>query len=128
MKSIFFIKNFWKSAVLCLFIMYLCFVPQSAFEGIPTFKMEDKFVHSLMFLVLSIVLRIDFEHFTLEKTVKRKYLTCVVFPVLFGLFIELVQGFFISSRTGDPIDWLFDILGVVIALFLTNYWFRQKNA
>lgn len=148
-----FIKNYWKTILATLMICYLCFAPPKTFSASPTlFNNADKLVHFFMFFFLAIVIFIDYQHnklgnshrqcwselqYTEENKIQNDndilknrltaLLFCWVFPVLFGLFIEGVQHFFLSFRQGDLKDWLFDCIGYINGFLLAKICFKSKQ-
>lgn len=77
----------------------------------------DKVAHFVLFAVLT---------FLLVKALKERNIQVkipVIFTILFafGVATEVIQGYFIEHRSGDPWDLLADMLGVVVVLFLINF-------
>ncbi len=116
MKSRSFIKNFWKSIIVVGCILYLSFASPSTFTGIPTFDNEDKLVHILMYLGFSFILTFEFNYAT-KKTKANSLIfisVCLVFPVLLGGLVEILQPMYFAPRTASWLDWLADTIGVLI--------------
>jgi VanZ family protein len=84
----------------------------------------DKFVHFLMFLALSGIVFFDNTGYFKQRTsLNRIVFGSFFFPTLFSGFIELLQEFLSSTRSGDWLDFLFDGIGVfvgIIICFLIN--------
>ena len=78
----------------------------------------DKVVHFFMYLVLTVacVLDIHFNKNSLSDKIKISY--CILFPILLGGILEILQWKFTVSRSGDWFDMLADTLGVVVGYFL----------
>ena len=106
---------FWKSIIITVIILYLSFAPPSAFKGIPTFNNEDKLVHILMYFTLCFMLIFDF--LSIFSKIKANQfvftLVCLVYPVVLGGVVEILQPMYFS-RTASWLDWLADIIGVII--------------
>lgn len=54
------------------------------------------------------------------------YMTVVAFPVLLGGLVEVLQENFFKPRSGDWVDWLADMAGVLMALLIAYILFRKK--
>ena len=52
----------------------------------------------------------------------------VVAYLLYGLFLEVLQGIFFSNRFADPFDWMADAVGVFMGLWVYHKFpfFRLK--
>jgi VanZ family protein len=122
----FIIKNYWKSIVTLIVIHYLSFAPPSTFKGVPTFQYNDKIVHFLLYAGLTMI--IIFEYYQSVKfNVKRLVfgILCVVFPIILGGLIEILQENFFKPRTGTWGDWAADIAGVLMG-WLIMYLLKSK--
>ncbi|MDR2086022.1 MAG: VanZ family protein [Dysgonamonadaceae bacterium] len=117
-------KKFRISVFLTVLILFLCFINLSDIpENMPV-ENFDKFVHFLMFFALSGAIFFDnTAYFKRQISLNRIFWGSFLFPTLFSGFIELLQEYLSSTRTGDWIDFLFDgigaFLGIVIC-FLIN--------
>lgn len=116
-----FFRVYGMSLVLSLAILYVSIirtvpeVPQLQFEGL------DKVIHFLMYFLLAAVVcfelyrqRYDFK----ERTMR---LWGLVYPIVYGGVIELLQENFFPPRSGDWFDWLADALGAIAAFFLAKW-------
>jgi len=118
MKLINIFRYYWKSIFMVLFIQYLSFAPPATFERIPTPQLPDfdKLVHFLMYAGLTVTLIWDHKkHRKSNSNLQFFVLICIVFPVLLGGVVEILQSAYFAPRTGDWLDWLFDIGGVLCA-------------
>lgn len=81
----------------------------------------DKLAHFCMYVGLCSVLW--FEHLRSHRNIKcRKVLLgTIIAPVLFSGIIEIVQSFLTEHRSGDWLDFLFNILGVLVAAVIGLY-------
>ena len=119
MKLINIFRYYWKSIFMVLFIQYLSFASPVTFERIPTPPIPnfDKLVHFLMYAGLTAVLIWDFKkHRKSNSSLQFFVLVCIVFPILFGGIVEILQSAYFAPRTGDWFDWLVDVSGVLCAL------------
>jgi VanZ family protein len=82
----------------------------------------DKIVHFLMFFALSgVVFFENSSYFRWRVSFRRIFFGSFLYPTLFSGFIELMQEFLSSTRTGDWIDFLFDGMGAFSAILICIY-------
>ncbi|MGB4414614.1 MAG: VanZ family protein [Paludibacter sp.] len=116
------IRNYWKSTLTLLAILYLSFTPTSEFNKLPPIKIEylDKIVHVVLYSFFTFILVTDFSKNTRVIKNRRNYFifSCIVFPLLFGAFVEIAQELWFYPRSAEWIDWFADILGVSIGLIV----------
>ena len=109
------IRKYLKSIFCSVVITTLCFVPgdlsfQSEFE-IPHL---DKFAHFCFYFVLSFII----QHETGSRIKLKNYFQIVIYVLILGSFIEIVQEKYITERSGDLFDLISDLLGAIIAFFI----------
>ena len=116
MKIKIYLHTFWKSILIISGILYLSFASPSTFKDVPTFANEDKFVHLLMYAGLTGILMFDFRQYARNRnTTKTAFLIiCILFPVLLGGIVEIIQPIYFPPRTADWFDWFSDITGVFV--------------
>lgn len=129
MKPKHFFKQYGMTIVATVVIFFLCFAPPPTFEKAPTFSYSnaDKIIHFLMFSVLGFVFYHNFQQNQNRFSKTTALLICLAYPALIGLFTELVQDIFIPLRSGDFIDWLFDLLGTLAGFSLAQIIFSKKS-
>ncbi|MDD4921899.1 MAG: VanZ family protein [Bacteroidales bacterium] len=108
-------------SILCAIgIFTLCTIqipPQDEVSFFPNF---DKLVHFTMYFILSLALILE----TLQIKAKSKknifgiYISAIIASALLGGAIEFVQSGFTDYRSGDIMDWVFDMGGAVSACTL----------
>jgi VanZ family protein len=119
MKSINYLRYYWKSVALIACIFYLSFAPPSAFKGVPTFQNEDKLVHFLLYFCLTLLIIYDSRKNT--KLISHPVtfvLFCLLFPTVLGGLVEIFQKYFFPPRTAEWTDWLSDSIGAMAGWFL----------
>lgn len=118
MKLFSLLKIYWKSLIIIGGILYLSFAPPSTFKGVPSFPFEDKLVHLLLYGGLTCILIFDFRLYAKKfRTTKFAFVSiCILFPILLGGIIEILQPMYFAPRTGEWFDWFSDILGVLLGL------------
>lgn len=114
MKAVAFLKKYILTIVFSVFFLYLCLMDTEPLPEVPMTNF-DKLVHFLMFLGLSGC--VFFENTRYLKT-KISYQRIVwgsfFFPVLFSGLIEIMQEYLTPYRTGDWMDFLYDVIGAFI--------------
>lgn len=112
------IINFKISILILVGILYLSFAPPATFQGIPSFKNEDKIVHIFFYIALTGALIFEFSKLKTNKSFTAFFLSCICFPVFIGGLVEIIQPLLYYPRTASWLDWLSDIVGVGIAWVL----------
>ena len=112
------IKTYYKLVFWVIVIGILCFTPGNDIEKIkipiPHF---DKIVHFMMFYILGLLLM--GKKYTLsESAIRWLFLSAIIY----GGAIELIQYNWIYMRSGDWVDWMFDLIGLVISWKTFNYY------
>ncbi|MDR3141887.1 MAG: hypothetical protein LBU37_09220 [Tannerellaceae bacterium] len=122
---LYYIKKYPFSLTVILTVTYLSFFTPPSID-IPLFKGVDKAVHLCMYAGLSGMLWVEFlrNHRKGGLSVKRAIAGAVVCPVLFGGLIELGQAGLTQHRGGDPLDFLANTAGVLIASLVAWYVLR----
>jgi len=122
MQHKYYFLNYWKSMIFISGILYLSFAPPSTFKGVPTFENEDKVVHLFLYVVLTCLLIFDFRHHAgkNQPSIFSYALICIVFPVILGGAIEIIQPIYFAPRTAEWLDWFSDISGVFTGWFIMS--------
>ena len=81
---------------------------------LPPIEGGDKWVHLLMYALFAYMLIWDAICDGLRGW--RLVLLTLVFPIMYGGLIEIIQEQWFYPRTGDWYDWLADSVGVVLGL------------
>jgi VanZ family protein len=109
-----FLKKYAVSLGVNLIILFLCLVDSKGFPDAPMTNF-DKFVHLVMFMGISGVVFFDNTSY-LRKRINswRIFWGSFFFSLLFGGAIELMQAYFVPTRSGDWMDFFFDGLGASV--------------
>ncbi len=121
-----FFRQYWKSILISLSIVYLSLAPPSEFKNVPeviAFVGSDKIVHFLMYFALTIVAVYDFKK---SRNVLNIFVQCAIFPFLLGGTMEVLQHFFTVHRSGDWLDLLANTVGIATAYLLMKFIKRKK--
>lgn len=110
-----------------LMILGLCLLPA---DEIPEdrVKYADKIFHSLSFTVLTFLLIPSFiKQYTFPRLRSNAIKVSLLFSIIFGGAIELLQHWGVKNRNGEWTDWLFDTAGSLlgVVLFLLVYGVKQ---
>lgn len=97
-------------------IMYLSLTGSDSFSRlkIPIIPFLDKIVHAAMYFAL--MLSLIFENRMIIGTLK-SYSILATIPFIYGSLIELLQTVFTTDRQGDILDILFNLAGIILAIF-----------
>lgn len=123
-----YIKGYWKSFIVCIFITYSCLIPSPGIN-VHTFVGIDKVAHLLMYSLLGSVM--CWESLVLGLKGWRLYTINLAFPILCGGLIELIQERWFYPRAGEVGDWLADCAGVLIGFCLVmciRYIYHKQRA
>ena len=129
-----FIKRYPLSLLVVAAILYLSFFkpPQ---EKVIHVENLDKLAHFCMYAGFCSVVWLEYFFSHNGVSYKRVFIGAVVAPVVFSGLIEIMQGYLTAYRGMDWYDFLFNMLGVVFALFFAKYFIRpwvmaykQKNS
>ena len=96
-----------------IFFLLIVFTSFSALSMPPETSISlihlDKFLHFFAFLVLSVFLDLS----TTESLIKKKMLISLL--IAYALSIEVIQ-YFLPYRDAEFLDFLFDVLGILVYL------------
>ncbi|MFA6780486.1 MAG: VanZ family protein [Paludibacteraceae bacterium] len=115
-----FFRVYGLSCVVTLTILYLCIARTLPVENVPKFEGIDKVVHFLMYVGLAGALCLDHYRQRISFSSFRMYAWAILFPVLYGGFIEIVQGAFFPPRSAEWADWFCDVAGTLVGFFLAK--------
>lgn len=111
--------RFWKSISWFIFILLVTFLPVSGGRKIVLFNHADKIIHLCLFLVFSIFLVSDARKLFHTSLVDKNVTMIVILTgIITGLFTELVQYYLIAARSGSVLDFIADIVGILVGLSL----------
>lgn len=114
------LKGYWPSLVVGAGIIYLSLFYAASLRL--NVSNPDKFSHLLAYLVWTICLTSDL--WRAGASFDKRVLWAVVFPVLFGGVIELLQQYCFPPRAGEWADWFADFSGTVLGFVLVDATYR----
>jgi len=111
------IKQYWKVYTWCVLIMVLSCLPADNKEsGWLDFQHADKILHLLFYGILSALLILSILQIDENHRINIRIIIIVFIIVLsYGSVMEFLQHYLVTTRTGDPVDILFNMIGWVIA-------------
>ncbi len=106
------ILRYTVSWLLIVAILLACFlpVPETEMDDVPFI---DKWVHILMYLVLSSSLWIEYLRSHTHIDYPKLCVGAIVLPIVLSGLIELGQAYCTTTRSGDWLDFLAHVTGVV---------------
>ncbi len=84
-------------------------------HGLSSFSVSDKVLHFAAYMTLTVSVLISWE-FSIGILRPTHYFTVWLFGTIYGAFDEITQ--IPVGRSCDELDWLADILGIVVGLTL----------
>ncbi len=125
MKS-FFIR-YWKSILVVFAILYLCIIRVPHIKGLPNIQNFDKIAHLFMYIALTAVLFYDFTKNKKQLPISQLIFVVILFPIVYGGIIEIVQGAFFPARTASWADFAFDAMGALGSFTVMCFWYKKKT-
>lgn len=111
------ILRYTVSWLLIVAILLACFlpVPETEMDDVPFI---DKWVHILMYLVLSSSLWIEYLRSHTHIDYLKLCVGAIVLPIALSGLIELGQAYCTTTRSGDWLDFLANVTGVGLGALL----------
>lgn len=113
---VYFVRTYPLSLLVVAGVLYLSLatLPQDAVPAVPNL---DKVVHVGMYLLLSGMLWAEFLRVSYRKDTPlwHAWVGACLCPVLFGGFMELMQGWCTELRSASWLDFAANVLGVALA-------------
>lgn len=116
------LKKYLFTLLVIAAILYLSLAKMSPDVDAPKIPHADKIVHVLMYFGVMLAFYFDLWRQGLPRLVLRSRLWGGMLAfALFGGLVELLQMYCTTYRSGDWWDWVADILGVVLGVWLGRY-------
>ena len=111
------ILRYTVSWLLIVAILLACFlpVPETDMDDVPFI---DKWVHILMYLMLSSSLWIEYLRSHTHIDYPKLCVGAIVLPIVLSGLIELGQAYCTTTRSGDWLDFLANVTGVGLGALL----------
>lgn len=122
-------KNFFKYHFGFIAWLLVIFI-QSSFSALTLPPVEiisiDKVVHMGVFGLLMFLCYISIVHLQKQNIFSEKPLMwSAIFCIVYGASDEFHQ-MFVLNRSAEVQDWVADVLGVIIACLIINYFLKKK--
>ncbi len=122
MKKILEILKYQLPALLwAIFIFWLCTSENKELTAPKFFNIPhlDKIAHIAIFLILGYLLMRGFKKSMHKLQLpKNGFIVALILCAAYGLFIELFQHYYTATRVGDGWDFVADMVGACIGLFI----------
>jgi VanZ family protein len=107
-------KNIFSIATI-IAILYLSLASESTFSKVSDFGFHhlDKVVHICMYFGLMTVLLFE-NRLSLKNN--RSIILLSIIPLTYGVLMEILQSWLTTTRTGDVLDAVFDLIGILFAI------------
>lgn len=102
-----------------LMILILCSIPGDDLPKTPAIQIPyfDKIAHFFMFFFMALFLTFSL-HVLSNLTHRKIVLLSLLFTAIYGGLIEYLQQVFFVNRSGDCFDFMADVLGGLVAVFV----------
>jgi VanZ family protein len=126
-------RHIYPGLICAIIIMILCGLPGSYFPKVRTFWEwlgPDKIIHCVMFAVFSfsIIWGYRDEYCTRDKAYRNVLqLVTLLISASYGGLTELLQNYLFRGRYGSVYDFLADLIGCVLGIFIFKLAYRKKN-
>lgn len=116
-----FFRIYGMSVVYSLFVLYMSIIKLPKDFVVPDFNLKDKVLHGGAYVVFSLILCFELYRQRYLFSEKKMWGWGMLYPILYGGFIEIIQENFFPPRRGEWSDWLADIIGVAVAFFVAKW-------
>lgn len=116
------ILRFWKAIVWLAILIKLSLMAGNKLPSVPVFAHMDKVVHALMYFVLAFLLSRP----VTRTGIRRPYLWIVLFCLVTGMLIEILQKYFALNRSGSFLDELANITGAILGILFFHFVVRNS--
>ena len=121
-KTLKYLVFFWTIVIIVVCSIPGKEIPQTPFINIPHF---DKIVHAGLYFVLSLFSVRSFKQLSLIVLRQHPYMSSVIYAILLGVFVEIIQHYYIPNRAGEVLDALANTVGSILAVSIL--FFKEKN-
>ena len=124
------ILRYKYSVLVALAIIILSTIPIPEIKHLEGVPLIDKWVHFLMYAVMSVAMWIDQRNSTQPLSITY-YLWMLIIPSCLGGILELVQAYLTTCRSGEWLDAIADTIGAVIGTvgcYLISWIWNKKTS
>lgn len=109
------IKSYWITLLTLMFILFLTFFNFKNVQRTETVVLGDKIVHLVMYFTLCAVFWYESFKLNINVNTLRMLFPAIVVPAIFSGAMEYAQSVMTKYRTGDFDDFVFNVIGVLLA-------------
>jgi VanZ family protein len=111
------IRNYTSGVVFGAIVLIISVLPVSAEEtpSFLSFPGADKVVHSAIYFVFSGLLTWDY--LRINSVIKKKHILLMGCLLTYSIIIEIIQHFITPYRSGEKLDVLANIVGILAGAF-----------
>jgi len=120
-----FVLHNFKTILWTIVVVGVCVVPGNEIPSPPIINIPhlDKIVHAGLYFILTVFSVKSFSRQKLVPILNQKpYQSAFVYAVVLGVIVELVQHYFIPTRSGDILDALANSTGSLLAILILKKW------
>jgi VanZ family protein len=82
------------------------------------FPFADKWIHGILFFVLAGISLLARDS---KRSVRNSLLSIILACAIYGALLEWIQYSFTDERSGDLLDWLADLTGLIAGLLFAKF-------
>mgnify|MGYP001235131233 CR=1 FL=1 len=126
LKIKYFFIQYYKTLIVSLFIFLASMIPGNEVNKVNWLSIPniDKIIHLVMYFLLAMIMVYDVSHAKENLSSKRIFLISTLLPIFYGALLEILQLTLTNSRSGDFFDFVFNSIGVILAIIL---WSSLRN-
>jgi VanZ family protein len=122
-----FLRYNYSGIIWAIFILVVCLMPTHSLPSYPIFGI-DKLVHIFLYSVLAILQITGFEkQIAFNFLNKYSIQTVIIFGILFGLTIEILQGTVFVARSFEVYDIIADGIGSGFGVVASKLVYRNHK-
>ena len=118
--------SYWKTIIWSVIMLIIFLLPANNLSKAPSVSGLSEFIHMFMFAVLTwSIIRERQVRASVKIPGSQVYISAIIFSLLFGVAIELLQKLSGFGRTAELMDVVFDLAGSLIAVSFIQLYFRK---
>ena len=123
------LKSFGPAIACFIVVFILVIMPDDNLPGKHSWldiSYLDKWVHGIMFAVMTFLFLLPIADSSMFKKIKRHYFIRIgIAACIWGLTTEFIQKFYCPTRSFDLFDWAADSIGVLVAVIYCRKFHRR---
>ncbi len=121
------LKHYPLSIVITIAVVILSLVPFPHIELAEDVPLADKWTHMVMYAGISATIWFEYIRANKQVCILSLSLIGVIFPILLGGILELMQEYLTSTRSGEWLDFVADSIGACATAILGIVYLRLKG-